>query len=1202
MAKVEFAHLHSHTDHSKLDGHARIDELAEYAFQLGQPGFATTDHGSMSNTYNGMMAAKRISEKYGEPFSYVPGIEAYVAPGDTPRTLREPVFFSENKASRSDDVSRNGAYTHLTMLAETTEGMHNLFRLSTLSWKDGYYHQPRMDIESIATYSKGVIATTGCPSGELQTRLRLGQWKEAMEYASKMQDIFGKENYYLELMDHNMSIDLERRIRGELMRVAKDLNIPLLATNDLHYVHKEDALAQEHLLCINSGRSMNDLPYDKGGNRFAFDGEEYYTKTTEQMLKLFPVEDYPDAIQNSAEIVKRCTAEFSYDQSLRPSVPLPDGHTEHTFLRQMSLEGLDRKRPDKANDPEYLARIDKELGILEEKNFSGYVLVVSDFMRWAKQNGIQCGPGRGSGGGSLVAFLTDIVEIDPIEHGLIFERFLNPERDSMPDFDSDFDDANRDRVIEYVRQAYGEDMVSMISTFGIFKAKQSIKDILRIYDEPFALGKTLSDALPPAVAGAEMSLKEVYDTNSERYAEAEKFREEVNKLSNRNLIPYAMGLEGHMRSVGVHAAGVLMSSKPIKDSIPLWARQDDGVDISQYDYPTCEALGLVKMDFLGLRNLQVIDKSIAAIKRNHGVDLVPQDIYDEALTNPDQNAFDLINSGRTLGVFQLDSSGITSLARMINVTSFGDISALVALYRPGPMGMESHIRYANRKNGREEVAAIHPELAESVGKILDETFGLCVYQEQIQFIAQEVAGYSLGRADILRRAMGKKKKEILDEQFVPFSEGMKKNGYSDEAITALWDTLIPFAKYGFNKSHSAAYGLLSYLTAYLKANYGPEFMAANLSTMTDDKDKTSLYLAECRKLGIKVLPPDVRHSTADYTATPEGTILVGLQAIRGVGYGVADSIFRESAENGVYKDLDDFMSRAPANALNKGVLEGLAHAGALDGFGYSRRTLYTQLPEVAGGFAQARRKQDAGQFSLFDEVEDVGVPAIDISEMPEYTKKDKLMFERHALGLYVSDHPLSGIANMLDRFSDTKIADIVAGQVRPSDGFKDRQTLRLAGVVGSLIKKPTRAGTMFSLFELEDITGTLQCIVFPKTFERIGHLLEADTIYELSGSLLAGDGEDDVKFAVDNVKLINMTETGLIPFEIHVRVSQATTEAVTALESVLRQHPGQMPVHLHVVDANNRLQVFEIAEHLRVEGSKDLAQEIRALFGASALR
>lgn len=1205
---VDFAHLHVHTDHSPLDGHASVNELARHIASMGQPGFAITDHGTQSNVYNGYKAAKAISDELGKPFYFMPGIEAYVTPGDTPRHEHAPIFFGkervkgEDKTENSKDVAGGGAYTHLTMLSQNNEGMHNLFKLNSLAWLDGQYRKPRMDIDIISQHSKGIIATTGCPSGELQTRIRLGQFDEALKYAGKMQDIFGKENYFLELMDHDMRIGLERDVRNDLMRVAKKLDIPLLATNDLHYTKRADAPDHEHMLAIQSGHTMHEPSYGNGGKRFAFEGEEYYAKSTEEMLKLFPEDVFPGAIANSAEIIKRSEVTFDYNATLRPSVPLPDGHDEHSYLRELVMKGLYRKRPQHVHNKEYLDRIEVELGVLREKNFSGYMLVVSDFIVWAKANGILVGPGRGSGGGSLVAFLTDITEIEPIEHGLIFERFLNPERDSPPDIDTDFADVDRDKVIEYVRRQYGNDQIAMIITFGLIKAKSAVKDMTKILSEPYSVGESLTKVMPPAKAGREISLKEIFDPEASRYPEAEEFRQVAQSLSNKTLIPGARGIEGKLRQTGVHAAGVIMSGKPIIDSIPLLMRKKDGAVITQFDYPTCEDLGLIKMDFLGLRNLTVIQKTIDAVKRNYGIIIKPNEVYDSALSNPDPKAFELLNKGGTLGIFQLDSGGIASLVKYINVNSFKDISAILALYRPGPMGVNAHIMYADRKNGRAPIEPIHPELEEVLEPILGETYGLIAFQEQIQFIAQKVAGYSLGQADVLRRAMGKKKKSILDAEFVPFSNGMKKNGYGDEAIAALWETLIPFAEYGFNKSHSAAYGLVSYMTAYLKANYGAEFMAANLSTLTGDKEKTATYLAECRHMDIKVLPPDVSRSTADYTATPEGEILVGLHAIRGVGIEVSNDIFSEVEANGVYSDLGDFLNRAPSNALTKGVLEGLIHAGALDNFGYNRKSLFYSVPSNVKTFAQARKKKDGGQFDLFDaflDDDDFEKPSIDVEFLDEYNKKTKLSYERHALGLYVSDHPLSGIANMLEKFSDTQAVDVFSGKVKPSSGgFGDRKNVRMAGVAGNVVRKQTKSGGFMVIFELEDISGVMECLIFPKAYERLGNKIHADTVYEIQGSLLAREGEDGVKLVVDNLEEIKLTESGLIPFSMNLYESQTVPEAVKALEEVLLRYPGEMPVHLNIYNAQGGCSVMELDERYNVGYTKELDDDLRVLFGS----
>ncbi|MBC9705799.1 MAG: DNA polymerase III subunit alpha [Enterococcus sp.] len=1194
----QFVHLHTHSDHSVLDGHANYKDLANEVQELGQPGFSITDHGRMSNVYNGWKAAKERGLKF------LPGVEAYVTPGDTPMETWEPVFFGndarENKEERSNDVSGGGAYTHMTMLAETTEGMHNLFKLNTLSWQKGNYRKNRIDVATISTMSQGIIATTGCPSGELQTRLRLGQWDEAMKYASKMQDIFGKENYFLELMDHNMSIDLERKVRGDLLKVAKELNIPLLATNDLHYVRREDAPDHEHMLALQSGSSMNELPYDKGGKRFAFEGEEYYVKSAEEMYALFPEADFPGAISNTVAIAERASAEFKYDPNLRPSVPLPSGHTEDSFLRQEAFEGLARKRPDKVNDPEYIERLEKELAVFKEKNFSGYMLVVSDFIRWAKAQKWQVGPARGSGGGSLLAFCTDITEIDPIPHGLIFERFLNPERDSPPDIDSDFDDINREKVIDYVRQKYGEETVAMIITFGMIKAKSALKDISRIFEEPFITGETLTKAIPPPVSGKEMTLSQIFDKNDKRYIEAGEFRKIANEGNNRKIIDAALGIEGKMRSTGVHAAGVIMGSKALVDSIPLMMRKEDGVMITQFDYPTCEDLGLIKMDFLGIRNLTVIDKAIKAIERNHGVKLNSFEIYDSVLNTYDEKTYKLLQDGHTLGVFQLDSPPIAALLRAIVPNKFGDLSATIALYRPGPMGMNSHNEYADRKNGRKPVVPIHPELEEPLKDIVEETYGVICYQEQVMAIAQKLAGYSMGQADNLRRAMGKKKKSVLDAEFPMFEAGMKANGYSSDAIEIIWNTLIPFAEYGFNKSHSAGYGLISYITAYLKAHYPAEFMAANLSTLTKDKDKTALYLEECRRLGLKVSSPSVSYSTADYTAVNGNEILVGLQALRGVGEAVADAISHEAIENGPFTSLDDFMNRAPSHALSKGVLESLSLSGALDNYGYSRRTLYLNLPEAAKGFAQVKKKQDNGQFSLFDEMEESETIGVDIPQLPEYPKKEKLAKERHYIGLYVSDHPLSGIAHTLSKHADTKILDILTGEVRPQGGFGDRKRITIAGVANSVVKKPTKKGAMFAMFSLEDVTGSIPCLMFPKTFETFGDKLATDNIYKIQGSLLQRDGEEEVSFSVDRIEEIEVTDDGRLPYTITVNQDQVSNESMEELGRILDGHKGDMPVFVNV-NTPKGLEVYRLGDNRNVNNNPLLHREVMMLFGTGSL-
>lgn len=1202
MTTDNFVHLHVHSEHSLLDGFGHIDDLCAKAAELGQPGIAVTDHGTLTAAYELVKSAK----KHG--ITPIVGIEAYVTPGDTPHTLHEPVFFGsgnrENKEERSNDVSGGGAYTHMTMLAENNVGMHNIFRLNSLAFKEGQYKKPRMSVDLISQYSEGIIATTGCPSGELQTRLRLGQWDKAVEYAARMQDIFGKDNYYLELMDHEMDIDLERRVRGQLLEVAKKLDIPLLATNDLHYVNRGDALSHEHLLAIQSGSTMQDLPYDRGGKRFAFQGEEYYLKSAEEMARYFGNEqDYPGAMSNTVAIAERCNVSFAEDSTLRPTVPLPAGHDEHSYLREVTYIGHAKKNPDKINDKEYIDRIEMELNVLKTKNFSGYMLVVAEFVNWAKDQKWQVGPGRGSGGGSYVGYAIDITDIDPIPHGLIFERFLNPERPSAPDYDMDFDDINRGEVIQHVRDLYGEETIAMIVTFGRIKAKNALKDISKIFGEPYSTGEILTKALPPDVQGKGITLTDAYNPDSPRYNEAAVFREAVTENGNDNILQAAQGIEGRIRSTGVHAAGVIMSSRNLIDIIPLQTRKEDGITITQFDYPTCEDLGLIKMDFLGIRNLTVIDKTVKSIERNHGVKIDMRDLYKNVLTVEDPKTYKLLQDGRTLGVFQLDSPAITSLVKSIRPTKFGDLSAAIALYRPGPMGMNSHNIYANRKNGREPVEPIHPELKEALAEIVDETYGVIAYQEQVMAIAQKIAGYSLGSADNLRRIMGKKKAYELEKEYPVFHDGMIANGYSEEAIKTIWETLIPFAEYGFNKSHSAAYGLISYATAYLKANYPAEFMAGNLSTLTDDKDKTALYLEECRHIGLKVSSPSISYSQADYTPTTGSEILVGLEAIRGIGREVAEAIALEATTNGPFKSIEDFLDRAPSHALSKGVIEGLALSGALDGLGYSRRALNDYLPDIAKDALQQKKKEDLGQFSLFEDLDDIELN-IDIPDLPEYVKKDKLSFERHYLGLYVSDHPLSGIANTLDRYSDTKIIDIITGRVKAGDSFADRKKITLAGVANSVVKKPTKAGDMMGRFSFEDITGSIPAMIFPKAFERLGPKLFADNIYTMKGSLMQRDPEDDITFAVDSIEEIELTDDGKIPFVIRLWEHQVNNDSMNELAAILKSNPGDSPVYVHI-NKSDGIQVMELPKEFSISmeafNKTSIRRQIMELFGVDSV-
>ncbi|MGO1240017.1 MAG: DNA polymerase III subunit alpha, partial [Cellulosimicrobium funkei] len=749
------------------------------------------------------------------------GVEAYVTPG-TSRFDQTRVRFGQ-QGQESDDVSARGAYTHMTLLAKDNEGLHNLFRASSLASLEGQMGKwPRMDRDLLQRYGKGLVATSGCPSGEIQTRLRLGQWDEAVRTAGELQDIFGRENFFVELMDHG--IDIETRVTKDLLRLAETIGARLVATNDLHYVREEDASSQEALLAINSGSTL-DAP-----DRFTFDGTGYYVKSAAEMRRVFA--ELPEACDNTLLIAEQCEVSFNTKANYMPRFPVPEGEDETSWFVKEVERGLHRRYPNGIPDAAR-KQAQYETEVIIQMGFPGYFLVVADFINWAKDQGIRVGPGRGSAAGSMASYLMGITELDPLEHGLIFERFLNPERVSMPDVDVDFDERRRGEVIRYVTEKYGDDRVAQIVTYGTIKAKQALKDSARLLGFPFAMGEKLTKAMPPAVMGKDIPLSGIFDPKHERYSEAAEFRQlhDTDPEAQR-VVELARGIEGLKRQWGVHAAGVIMSSDPLIDIIPIMRRPQDGAVITQFDYPTSEGLGLIKMDFLGLRNLTILDDALENIEMNG-----KEPIEIESLTLDDKASYELLARGDTLGVFQLDGGPMRALLRQMKPDKFDDLSAVIALYRPGPMGMNSHTNYALRKNGLQKIEPIHPELEQPLAEILDETYGLIVYQEQVQRAAQILAGYSLGQADLLRRAMGKKKKEILDKEFVPFQAGCRERGYSDAAIQAVWDTLVPFAGYAFNKAHSAGYGLVAYWTAFLKANYPTEYMAALLQSVRDDKDK-----------------------------------------------------------------------------------------------------------------------------------------------------------------------------------------------------------------------------------------------------------------------------------------------------------------------------------------------------------------------------
>ncbi|WP_157002652.1 DNA polymerase III subunit alpha [Agromyces laixinhei] len=1172
VATDSFVHLHVHSEYSMLDGAARVGELIQAAKGEGMPAVAVTDHGNVFGAYDFWKQATDAGIKP------IIGTEAYVTPG-TARGDKTRIRWGNGGG---DDVSGSGAYTHMTLLSETTEGMHNLFRLSSRASIEGYYFKPRMDRELLSTYSKGLIATTGCPSGEVQTRLRLGQYDEAVKAASDFRDIFGRENYFAEIMDHGLGI--ERRIMEDLHRLARDLGLPLLATNDLHYTHAADAKSHAALLCVQSGSTLDDP------NRFKFDADEFYLKTAAEMRHVF--RDHPEACDNTLLIAERADVQFNTSANYMPRFPVPAGESEDTWFVKEVDRGLEARYPN-GIPAEVRKQADYEVGVILQMGFPGYFLVVADFINWSKSNGIRVGPGRGSGAGSMAAYAMRITDLDPLQHGLIFERFLNPDRVSMPDFDVDFDERRRGEVIKYVTEKYGDERVAQIVTYGTIKAKQALKDSGRVLGFPFSMGEKLTKAMPPAVMGKDIPLTGIFDTKHPRYKEASDIRAIVETDPEaKTVFETALGLENLKRQWGVHAAGVIMSSDPLIDIIPIMKREQDGQIVTQFDYPACESLGLIKMDFLGLRNLTIIDDALDNIEANRGHRPVLED-----LALDDQGAYDLLARGDTLGVFQLDGGPMRSLLRQMKPDNFEDISAVIALYRPGPMGANSHINYALRKNRLQEITPIHPEFEESLREILDTSYGLIIYQEQVMAIAQKVAGFSLGQADILRRAMGKKKKSELDKQYEGFSGGMKANGYSDAAIQKLWEILLPFSDYAFNKAHSAAYGVLSYWTAYLKAHYPAEYMAALLTSVGDSRDKLALYLNECRRMGIKVLPPDVNESIGYFAAVGED-IRFGLGAVRNVGFNVVDAIRSARETKGRFDSFHDFLKKSPLPVANKRTVESLVKAGAFDSLGATRRSLVEIHEGAVESVVKEKRAEEVGDFgfdfdSLFDDAERDAAPSL-VPARPEWPKKQKLAFERDMLGLYVSDHPLAGLEVPLAKHASTTITDLMT-----SDSTQDADTVTVAGLVTSVQHRIAKAsGNQYGMITVEDFSGEITVMFMGKAYQEFAPGLQADSIVVVRGRVsMRDDGMNLHAYSVFTPEIGQDEESGIV--KISLPDQRATQETTEALRDVLVRHRGQTEVRITLTKGRVG-RIFEVGQY-PVTVTADLYGELKSLLGPNCL-
>jgi len=1153
MAARSFVHLHTHTEYSLLDGASRIGALFERAREFRMPALAVTDHGSMFGALEFYEAGRAAG------VNPILGVEAYVAPGS--RFDRTPGE-SEEK------------YRHLTILARDDAGYRNLLRLVTDAHLEGFYHRPRIDKELLAERSGGLIGLSGCLASEMARLLVGGQDAKAAGVAASYRDLFGEGNFFLEVQDHGLAE--QRTVLTKLVELSRTTGIPLVATNDLHYTVREDAKPHDVLLCIQQQKVQTDT------NRLRFDSDQFYMKSAEEMREVF--RDLPEACDNTLRIAEMCELGLSYGDLHLPRFEPPAGMDHDAYLRRLVDEGARQRYGDLG--PDVRGRIDHELDVIARMGFAGYFLIVWDLIRFSRENGIRVGPGRGSAAGSVVSYSLRITDLDPLRYGLIFERFLNPERKQLPDIDMDFDERRRDEVIRYVAQKYGSDHVAQIITFQTIKGKQGIRDAARVLGFPASVGDRLCKMYPPAVLGREHpidvaiehspELKEAYDKEPEA----------------KEIVDTARALEGLRREDSVHAAGVVIGDAPLVNYLPLKLSKDSRDDsrriVTQFDMHGVEKLGLLKMDFLGLRTLSVIEDTLALLRRT-GVELdidhVPLD---------DQAAYAMLRRGDTTGVFQLESPGMRQLIHLLLPDRFEDLMALVALYRPGLLSMGQHSEYAERKHGRKPVTYPHPDLEE----VLQNTYGIIVYQEQVMQIANRMAGYSMGEADGLRKAMGKKIRELLVPHRETFVRQCVDRGYQRRIAEDIFDLIVPFADYGFNASHACAYAYVAYQTAYLKAHHPVEYMSAILTSVKDDKDKKPFYLNACRLMGLEVLPPDVNESELDFAPVPGGEpkVRYGLSAVRNVGSGAVGQIIEARRSRGGFGSFAEFCRKVDPGILTKKVLESLVLAGAFDSLGYARKALLEGYEKVSGPIAAERKAEAAGQFSLFGGGERAA-HEIDESVLDgdEFDRRTLLRLEKEMLGQFVTDHPLLSVKERLGAQTDMEVADVV--------NLGDGDLVTVGGIVASVARRYTRKGEPYALFRLEDLAGGVSVVAFPGVFEQVPNLVETDAIVLVKGRVDLRGRELQLR-AVE----IRELDVGAVPpvrptpgvMVVDLAAASCTNALIAKLKDLFGAHPGSTPVLVRFISSQGTTPI-EVGG-VRVDPAAGLLSELRLLLGPKAAR
>lgn len=1170
----DFIHLHVHTEYSLLDGFSRLDKLIDRAKELNMQAIAITDHGCMFGAIDFYKKAKKAGIKP------VIGCEVYTAA----------------RGLRDKDPNYDKRYGHLVLLAENMTGYKNLIKLVSTSYVEGFYYKPRVDIEELRKHSEGIIALSACLAGDVSNNILNRNYEEAKKFALLYREIFGENNFYLEIQDHHLPE--QKEVNAGLVKLSKETGIPLVATNDLHYVNKEDSKTHDVLMCIQMGKTLNDP------SRMKFGSDEFYLKSREEMEELFPYAI--EALDNTVKIAERCNVEFDFNTYHLPKYDVPEGYTTESYLRELCFKGLEERYQNPTQ--EAIDRLNYEIDVISKMGYIEYFLITWDFINYAKENNIMVGPGRGSAAGSIVAYTLRITDIDPIKYSLLFERFLNPERVSMPDIDIDFCYERREEVIDYVKRKYGDDHVAQIITFGTMKAKAAIRDVGRVLDIPynkvdkiakeipFDLGMTIDKALEVNPA-----LRELYENDAE----------------TKEVIDISKQMEGILRHASTHAAGVVISKNPVDEYVPLYKHQES--ISTQFTMTTLEELGLLKMDFLGLRTLTVIRDALDLIENKYGkrIDFSSMD-YD------DPKVYELLSSGNTLGVFQLESAGMRSFMKQLKPSNFEDIVAGISLYRPGPM--DSIPTYIENKHNPDKITYIH----ESLRPIMEVSYGCLVYQEQVMQVVRDLAGYSYGRSDLVRRAMGKKKMDVMEEERQYFIHGKEdengnieipgciRNGVPEDVANKIFDDMIDFAKYAFNKSHAAAYGVVSYETAYLKAYYPVEFMAALITSVMGNTDKVVEYIRECSALEIEILKPDINKSFGKFSV--EGhNIRFGLAAVKNVGINVINNIIKERETNGEFKDFADLVKRLDSKDLNKRVLESLIKCGAFDNISDNRASLMMGYEKLLESVSMDRKKNVKGQISLFDglqmgeEVVEVEHEVSSIPKVNEFEERERLALEKEVLGMYVSGHPLGQYEKELKNNTsiDNGKINALKEDVEAYLNLDEKEVI-LGGMIVNKRIQTTKRNDIMAFLELEDLYGTIEVIVFPQVLKQYNTILNEDNIIYIKGKLSIKE-EENAKLIAREIRDINDTNSFKINNEnnvytknkkvgtrgIFIKIdSMDNQQLINSIEKILLQYKGNEGVY---ICTENPRRMFRWND-MEVNLNSDLQHKLQSLLGAENIK